>query len=136
MILPESSGHWGRLGRRITPNKRRVLWRGAERVKADRTIARTIAVEPAFRAASRILAAAPSMLALNATLPSTNREFDPDDISGAAFAVTGLAKSATVFVEGTNLNNSTYSTHDRFENQVLDVWSYGRRFVFGARFRY
>jgi TonB-dependent receptor len=132
----------------------------------------------------------------NATLPSTNREFDPDDISGAAFAVTGLAKSAnfvgfydkngfqirgavnwrdtyllqlgqnqggtfgaepvyvdeqlqidvsasydimkwaTVFVEGTNLNNSTYSTHGRFENQVLDVWSYGRRFVFGARFRY
>lgn len=42
----------------------------------------------------------------------------------------------TVFVEGTNLNNSTYSTHGRFSNQTLDVWSYGRRFTFGARFHF
>jgi len=132
----------------------------------------------------------------NATLPSTNRNYDPKDISGTAFSITGLAKSAnfvgfydkggfqirgavnwrdeyllglgqaqggtfgaepvyvdrqlqidasasydinkyfTVFVEGTNLNNSTYSTHGRFSNQVLDVWSYGRRFTFGARARF
>ena len=43
---------------------------------------------------------------------------------------------ATVFVEGTNLNNSTYSTHGRFSNQVLDVWSYGRRFTAGVRIRW
>lgn len=132
----------------------------------------------------------------NATIPSSNRPYDASDISGASFAITGLAKSAnfvgfydkngfqirgalnwrdkylvqfgqgqggtygaepvyvdkqfqvdasasydltkqvTVFVEGTNLNNSTYSTHGRFDNQVLDVWSYGRRFTFGARFHF
>jgi len=43
---------------------------------------------------------------------------------------------ATVFIEGTNLNNSTYSTHGRFANQVLDVWSYGRRVTGGVRFRF
>ncbi len=47
-----------------------------------------------------------------------------------------VMKWATVFVEGTNLNNSTYSTHGRFSNQVLDVWSYGRRFVAGVRFHF
>lgn len=132
----------------------------------------------------------------NATLVKTNRNFDTSDISGAAFAITGLANSAnfvgfydkhglqarvavnwrdsylltlgqtqggtfgaepvnvnqqvqvdasasyditkqvTVFVEGTNLNNSTYSTYGRWSNQPLDTWSYGRRFVFGARFHY
>jgi len=132
----------------------------------------------------------------NATIPSTNRNFDASNISGTAFTITGLTKSAnfvgfydkhgiqarvsvnwrdeylsglgqgqggtygaepvyvnqqlqvdasasydinkmfTVFVEGSNLNDSTYSTHGRFKNQVLDVWSYGRRFTFGARFHY
>ena len=43
---------------------------------------------------------------------------------------------ATVFVEGNNLNNSTYSTHGRFSNQVLDIWSYGRRFTAGFRLKY
>ncbi|HZV18730.1 MAG TPA: TonB-dependent receptor [Sphingobium sp.] len=43
---------------------------------------------------------------------------------------------ATVFVDGNNLNNSTYSTHGRFSNQLLDAWSYGRRFTFGVRMRY
>ncbi|MBO9711716.1 TonB-dependent receptor [Sphingomonas sp.] len=42
----------------------------------------------------------------------------------------------TVFIEGTNLNNSTYSTHGRYSNQVLDVWSYGRRFTAGVRLRF
>ncbi|HEX5184256.1 MAG TPA: TonB-dependent receptor [Allosphingosinicella sp.] len=132
----------------------------------------------------------------NATLVSTNRNFNTADISGAAFAITGLANSAnlvafydkhgfqvrvavnwrdsyllglgqaqggtfgaepvfvdaqtqidasasydfnkhiTVFVEGTNLNNSTLSTHGRFSNQLLDVFSYGRRFTAGARFHF
>ena len=132
----------------------------------------------------------------NATLVDTNRNFDTKDISGSAFAITGLANSAnfvgfydkhgfqvraavnwrdsyllqlgqnqggtfgaepvnvdaqtqidasasydinkhiTVFVEGTNLNNSTYSTHGRFKNQTLDVWSYGRRYTFGARLHF
>ena len=45
-------------------------------------------------------------------------------------------KMFTVFGEASNLNNSTYSTHGRFSNQVLDVWSYGRRFTFGVRFHY
>ncbi|WCM25130.1 TonB-dependent receptor [Sphingomonas sp. QA11] len=47
-----------------------------------------------------------------------------------------ITKQITVFGEVTNINNSTYSTHGRFDNQVLDVWSYGRRFTFGARFHY
>jgi len=132
----------------------------------------------------------------NATLPSTNRNYDPQDTTTAGFAITGLTKSAnfvgfydknglqirgavnwrgayivqfgqqqggtfgaepvvvdkqlqvdasasydvtpwaTVFVEGTNLNNSTYSTHGRFSNQVLDVWSYGRRVTAGVRVRF
>lgn len=135
-------------------------------------------------------------LQANATLPSTNRKYNPADVSGSAFSITGLAKSAnlvafydkhgiqarvavnwrdeylsglgqgqggtfgaepvyvnqqtqvdasasydinkriTVFVEGTNLNNSNYSTHGRFKNQVLDIWNYGRRYTAGARFHF
>lgn len=134
--------------------------------------------------------------AANATIPSTNRKYDPLDTTGTAFSITGLAKSAnfvgfyekngfqirtavnwrdkyllalgqgqggtfgaepvfvnkqlqidlstsydvtdwaTVFADATNLNNSTYSTHGRFDNQFLDGWSYGRRFTFGVRVRY
>jgi TonB-dependent receptor len=51
--------------------------------------------------------------------------------ASASFDVTD---QITVFAEGTNLNNSTFSTHGRFNNQVLDIWSYGRRFKVGARF--
>ncbi|GAA0329830.1 TonB-dependent receptor [Sphingomonas oligophenolica] len=132
----------------------------------------------------------------NATLPSSNRPYDPTNVNGGSFSITGLAKSAnfvgfydkhgiqirgavnwrdtyllqlgqgqggtfgaepvyvdrqlqvdasgsyditkqiTIFGEVTNINNSTYSTHGRFDNQVLDVYSYGRRFTFGARFHY
>jgi TonB-dependent receptor len=132
----------------------------------------------------------------NATIPSTNRKYNPADVTGAAFSITGLAKSAnlvafydkhgiqarvavnwrdeylsglgqgqggtygaepvyvdqqtqvdasasydinkqiTVYVEGTNLNNSNFSTHGRFKNQVLDVYNYGRRYVFGARYHF
>ena len=135
-------------------------------------------------------------LQANATIPSTNRKYNPADVSGSAFSITGLAKSAnlvafydkhgiqarvavnwrdeylsglgqgqggtygaepvyvdqqtqidasasydinrqiTVYVEGTNLNNSNLSTHGRFKNQVLDIWNYGRRYVFGARYHF
>ncbi|MEO8373735.1 MAG: TonB-dependent receptor, partial [Sphingomonas bacterium] len=47
-----------------------------------------------------------------------------------------ITKQITVFGEVTNINNSTYSTHGRFDNQALDIYSYGRRFTFGARFHY
>jgi len=132
----------------------------------------------------------------NATLVNTNHNFDTSDISGAAFAIAGLANSAnfvgfydkhgiqfraavnwrdsyllqlgqnqggtfgaepvnvdkqvqvdasasydvtkqiTVFGEVTNINNSTYSTHGRFSNMPLDIWSYGRRYTLGARFHF
>ncbi|RZF63364.1 TonB-dependent receptor [Sphingomonas populi] len=42
----------------------------------------------------------------------------------------------SVFGEITNVNNSQQSTHGRFKNQMLDVWDYGRRFTFGAHFRF
>jgi TonB-dependent receptor len=47
-----------------------------------------------------------------------------------------ITKQITVFGEATNLNNSTYSTHGRYDNQLLDAFSYGRRFVAGARFHF
>ena len=130
----------------------------------------------------------------NATFVGTNRKFPTSDVSGGAFAITGLANSAnfvgfydkhgfqarvavnwrdsyllglgqaqggtfgaepvyvdkqlqvdasasyditrqfTVFGEVTNINNSTYSTHGRFSDQPLDIWSYGRRYTAGVRF--
>lgn len=54
------------------------------------------------------------------------------DLSGSY----DVTKWSTVFGEVTNINNSKYSTHGRFSNQALDIWSYGRRFTFGVRARY
>ena len=42
----------------------------------------------------------------------------------------------SVIFEALNLNNETLSTHGRYDNQLLDVYRYGRRFTLGARFRY
>ncbi|MDF0487636.1 TonB-dependent receptor [Sphingomonas sp. H39-1-10] len=42
----------------------------------------------------------------------------------------------SVFGEITNVNNAQVSTHGRFKNQLLDVFDYGRRFTFGAHFRF
>jgi iron complex outermembrane receptor protein len=42
----------------------------------------------------------------------------------------------SVFFEGLNLNNATYSTHGRFADQVLDVIDYGPRFTVGAHFKF
>jgi outer membrane receptor protein involved in Fe transport len=47
-----------------------------------------------------------------------------------------INKHYSVFGGITNLNNSTYSTHGRFSDQLLDAYSYGRRFTFGARYHF
>jgi TonB-dependent receptor len=47
-----------------------------------------------------------------------------------------ITEQLTIFAEALNVNNSTYSTHGRFSNQPLDIFSYGRRFTAGARFRF
>lgn len=42
----------------------------------------------------------------------------------------------SVFGEALNITNETLSTHGRFSNQLLDVYSYGRRFTAGVRYRF
>ena len=42
-----------------------------------------------------------------------------------------ITKELSVFFEGLNLNDATYSTHGRYSNQILDVVDYGRRFTLG-----
>ena len=42
----------------------------------------------------------------------------------------------SVFFEGTNLTNETMSTHGRYDNQLLNVWSYGSRYKVGLRYRF
>src|SRR5579863_2622247 len=46
-----------------------------------------------------------------------------------------IRKNLDVFVEGQNVNNSTYSTRGRFPEQVLDVIDYGARYTVGFHFR-
>jgi iron complex outermembrane receptor protein len=41
----------------------------------------------------------------------------------------------SVYFEGLNLNESTFSTHGRFDDQILDVVDFGRRYTLGARMR-
>uniref|UniRef100_B0SVR6 TonB-dependent receptor n=1 Tax=Caulobacter sp. (strain K31) TaxID=366602 RepID=B0SVR6_CAUSK len=47
-----------------------------------------------------------------------------------------LTKQINLFFEAQNLTNETQSTHGRFDNQLLDVFAYGRRYTAGARFRF
>jgi iron complex outermembrane receptor protein len=47
-----------------------------------------------------------------------------------------ITPNISVFGEITNVNNAQQSTHGRFKNQLLDVYDYGRRFTFGAHFRF
>ncbi|WP_240609550.1 TonB-dependent receptor [Phenylobacterium deserti] len=47
-----------------------------------------------------------------------------------------INEQLNVFFEALNLTNEVQSTHGRFDNQLLDVFAYGRRFTAGARFRY
>lgn len=47
-----------------------------------------------------------------------------------------LTKQINIFAEAINITNETLSTHGRFDNQLLDVYAYGRRFTLGARYRF
>ncbi|HEU4486973.1 MAG TPA: TonB-dependent receptor [Povalibacter sp.] len=40
-----------------------------------------------------------------------------------------------VFFEAINVTNETLSTHGRYDNQLLDVFAYGRRYALGLRFK-
>jgi TonB-dependent receptor len=46
-----------------------------------------------------------------------------------------ITEQLNVYFEALNVTNETLSTHGRFDNQMLDVWAYGRRYAIGARFR-
>ncbi len=46
-----------------------------------------------------------------------------------------LTEQINVFFEALNVTNDTMSTHGRFDNQLLDVFAYGRRYALGVRFR-
>jgi iron complex outermembrane receptor protein len=46
-----------------------------------------------------------------------------------------LTEQLNVFFEALNVTNETMSTHGRFDNELLDVFAYGRRYALGARFR-
>jgi TonB-dependent receptor len=46
-----------------------------------------------------------------------------------------INKNFSVFFEGLNLNDSTYSTHGRYSEMLLDAVAYGRRYTFGGRIR-
>lgn len=41
----------------------------------------------------------------------------------------------SVYFEGLNLNNSTFSTHGRFSEQLLDAVDFGRRFTLGVHLK-
>ncbi len=47
-----------------------------------------------------------------------------------------VLESLTLFAEVLNVTNETQSTHGRFDNMLLDVWGYGRRYTAGARYRF
>jgi iron complex outermembrane receptor protein len=44
-----------------------------------------------------------------------------------------ITSHVSVFFEGLNLNNALYSTHGRFDNQMLDVVEYGPSLTLGVR---
>ena len=46
-----------------------------------------------------------------------------------------LTSQLNVYFEALNITDETLSTHGRFDNQLLDVFSYGRRYALGARFK-
>jgi TonB-dependent receptor len=47
-----------------------------------------------------------------------------------------ITQGLNVFFEALNITDDTQSTHGRFDNQMLDVFSYGRRYALGARYRW
>jgi TonB-dependent receptor len=46
-----------------------------------------------------------------------------------------LTEQLNVYFEALNVTNETMSTHGRYDNQLLDVFAYGRRYALGVRFR-
>jgi iron complex outermembrane receptor protein len=47
-----------------------------------------------------------------------------------------FTEQMNVFFEATNVTNETMSTHGRYDNQLLDAWSYGSRYKLGVRYRF
>lgn len=47
-----------------------------------------------------------------------------------------ITPALNVFFEALNITNEVQSTHGRFDNQLLDVFAYGRRYALGARYRW
>ena len=47
-----------------------------------------------------------------------------------------ITDQVTVYAEAMNLTDASYSTHGRFENQLLDAVDFGRKFLFGVHFKY
>jgi iron complex outermembrane receptor protein len=46
-----------------------------------------------------------------------------------------ITEQLNAYFEALNVTNETLSTHGRFDNQMLDVFAYGRRYALGVRFR-
>jgi len=47
-----------------------------------------------------------------------------------------ITEQFNVYFSALNLNDSTYSTHGRYSEQLLDMVDYGRRFTLGFHFKY
>jgi outer membrane receptor protein involved in Fe transport len=47
-----------------------------------------------------------------------------------------ITEKINVYFEALNITDETQSTHGRFDNQLLDVFNYGRRYSLGARVRF
>ncbi len=47
-----------------------------------------------------------------------------------------IFENLSIFAEALNITNEVQSTHGRFDNMLLDVFAYGRRFTAGARYRF
>ena len=47
-----------------------------------------------------------------------------------------ITEKINVYFEALNITDETLSTHGRFDNQLLDVFAYGRRYALGARVRF
>ncbi len=46
-----------------------------------------------------------------------------------------FTEQLNAYFEALNVTDETLSTHGRFDNQMLDVFAYGRRYALGVRFR-
>jgi TonB-dependent receptor len=47
-----------------------------------------------------------------------------------------VTEQVSIFAEALNVTNEVQSTHGRFDNMLLDVFAYGRRFTGGVRYRF